>query len=116
MRRGVSEEYRLLRHLRESGLLAFRLAGSGKGGGSDIVVFHMGRVYFIEVKYSKTGRMRLRNEQVESIMRLANEVNGEAYIAYKYPNQPWVLKKIGEDKEIRLEEWIRGLKNFKLFA
>lgn len=105
-----------MRLLREKGLLAFRLAGSGKSGGSDIVVFHRGRVYFIEVKYSKTGRIKLRDEQLEDILRLANEVSGEAYIAYKYPNQPWVLRRIDTGNEIRLEEWIRNLINFKLFT
>lgn len=74
-----------------------RVAGSGKGGVCDCVLFREEKVFLVEVKATKEQKFYLRKavrEQLEKMIKVAHKANVGALLAIKYKGKGWELKEL----------------------
>ena len=90
-------ENEFVKLMKEEGFHCERVAGSGKGGVCDCVLFKDGKVFLVEVKATKEPKFYLRKgikEQLEIMIKVAHKANVRALLAIKYKGKGWELKEL----------------------
>ena len=89
-KRGSDVERELLKIFESMGGCGIRTAGSGSYGGKpDLLISFEGRIYAIEVKYTTTGKVSLRKDQVDSLIKFAEAFGAIPVLAIKIKRKGW---------------------------
>lgn len=108
------KERELLKKIEDKGGVAFRIAGSGSYGGKpDLVARLDGKYYVIEVKYTTTDRVYLREDQKQALIEQAEKFGAIPIIAVKFKGErrwhfynarivPNVIRKNSDIEEINI--------------
>lgn len=89
-------ENEFVKLMKNKGFHCERVAGSGKGGVCDCVLFKDGEVFLVEVKATKEPKFYLRKtvkQQLEIMIKIAHKSNVGALLAIKYKGKGWGIKR-----------------------
>ena len=92
MRSRIRYEYELKKLLEEEGFTAIRLPASGKSYHYDLVAFKFPCLYFIEVKTTSTGKVKLTEEQRKWIEEEPSEFTCKVIMVREISNERKPLK------------------------
>jgi Holliday junction resolvase len=90
MRKGARTERELVQMLKEIGIGAIRIAGSGKmDNAPDIIAGKPGRLFIIECKSSKKPHIYVSAAEVRNVISYAHKFGGEPWYAFRFNYKPW---------------------------
>ena len=81
--KGIAYEQELVKMFKDAQFTAFRLPGSSARS-PDLVAGDRNSVFVIEVKTTRSSRVKIRKSQVHTLLKVAHDLNCEPRIALRF--------------------------------
>lgn len=83
---GIKHEYELVAELKKANYMACRLPGSSTRN-PDLIAGDGDSVFVIEAKITTRNRIKIRKQQIKTLIKFAWKFRAEAWVAVKFLNQ-----------------------------